>query len=70
VRNSLLAEGKFFGKFLSKLLSLVSSITMAPKPPKGFWPFFQGEKKNTSHWKAHCECCDGVREIPSEVGQV
>jgi len=66
VRNNLLAEGKIFGNFLSKLLLLISSITMAAKPPKGFWRFFHGEKQNTSHWKAHCECCDGAREIPSE----
>ena len=64
MRNNLLAEVKKLGNLL-KLLSL-SSITMAPKPPKDLWPFFhRGEKQNTSHWKAHCKGC--IRHAEAQV---
>jgi hypothetical protein len=68
VRNDPLAGRNFFENFISKLLSLIASITMAPKPPKDFWLFFHhGEKQNTSHWKAHCKGCVRHAEAWAEL---
>jgi hypothetical protein len=57
-----------FGNFLLKLLSLISSITMAPKHLSDIWLFFHhGEKQNTSHWKTHCKGCVRHAEAQAEL---
>jgi len=63
MRNNLLVEVKKNGNML-KLLSPISSITMAPKPPKDLWPFFHcGEKQNTSHWKAIARVVSDIQKL-------